>query len=143
LSRGFFVACDANIQKEATLKKRLAGPVLEWPKLLLWGLWIGALAVLGDVCSDGPDGIEWAAMGMKRTISALGLNGWDEVKAVLKEFMWIDVLHDEEGRRIYQSLGMPDGGGRGLSGWLEEDATWAPSGELADEALHRLTGLCA
>lgn len=108
--------CDADVQKEATLKNRLSGPVLEWPRLLLWGLWMGALAVLGDVGSNGPDGIEWVAMGMKRTINALGLNGWDEVKAVLKEFLWIDLLHDEEGQKIYQSLGMPDGGASELSG---------------------------
>ena len=92
--------------QEETLKTRLAGPVLEWPKLLLWGLWIARLAVLGGVSSDPRDDLEWVVMGMKRTINALGLHGWEEVKAVLKQFLWIDVLHDEEGRRIYQSLGM-------------------------------------
>ncbi|KAK1830916.1 hypothetical protein QBC39DRAFT_308159 [Podospora conica] len=130
-------------QVEETLKNRLAGPVLEWPKLLLWGLWIGALAVLDDVSSDGPVSIEWVVLGMKRTINSLGLNGWEEVKAVLKEFLWIDVLHDDDGRKIYQSLGMPGERCNEVSGWMEEDAAWVSSRELVDESLRPVTGLYA
>ncbi|KAB5542961.1 hypothetical protein GE09DRAFT_1289600 [Coniochaeta sp. 2T2.1] len=38
-----------------------------------------------------------------RTAPALGLTAWTEVRRVLKRFLWVDVIHDEPGRRIFDT----------------------------------------
>ena len=60
------------------------------------------------------------------------------------ERLWIDVLHDDEGRRIYQSLGM-DGervGGSTRNCWVADDAELFVT-ELENGAVYPLTDVRA
>ena len=66
--------------------------------LLLWALVISAISVFEDCEQD------WLQRGISGLMAELELHTWLEVKAVLKRFLWVDGLHDQQGKAIFEKL---------------------------------------
>ena len=67
-------------------------------EVTLWLLIVGAMAVFRI---DGEDA-EWMAESWRERIPAEW--AWDEAHRRLRGFPWISVLHDEPGRRVFETL---------------------------------------
>lgn len=65
-------------------------------KLRLWLLFVSAVSGLYD--GSG----KWLDPSILQTLTDLSLKEWEDVKAILKAHLWIDVLHDSEGKRIME-----------------------------------------
>ncbi|KAB5566846.1 hypothetical protein GE09DRAFT_1284560 [Coniochaeta sp. 2T2.1] len=68
------------------------------------------LAFLGRVMVSGLDLAEQQQQRSRlldgkiiSTARALGLTAWTEMRRVLKGFLWVDVIHDEPGRRLFDT----------------------------------------
>lgn len=59
------------------------------PQVVLWLLLIGSLAVF-TAADDG-----WLTPWMRDTIDLCGRHDWDVLRGQLKDFPWIDILHDD------------------------------------------------
>ncbi|KAK0619620.1 hypothetical protein B0T14DRAFT_566449 [Immersiella caudata] len=66
--------------------------------LLLWALVISTISVFED-CEQ-----EWLQRGISGLMAELELHTWLEVKTVLKRFLWVDGLHDQQGKAIFEKL---------------------------------------
>jgi hypothetical protein len=65
-------------------------------KLTLWLLVVGRVSVLAS-----PEDSCWLKAKISTTSQALGLASWKEARLVLKTFIWIDAMHDEPGKIIF------------------------------------------
>jgi hypothetical protein len=77
-------------------------------KLLLWGAFVASVAIFEDFDE------EWLNDILLRTVVALGLQDWPETRAVLKDFLWIDIVFDQPAERLFRRLSPEDGGGTTL-----------------------------
>jgi hypothetical protein len=68
-----------------------------WLKMILWLTFVGRLSVL-----KGIDDYCWLEAQMLNTGRALGLESWPEARKILKTFLWVDIVHDDAGRRFFQ-----------------------------------------
>lgn len=68
----------------------------DYLKLTLWLLVIGRVSVL-----DSPEDSCWLKAKLSTTSQALGLLSWKEARLVLKTFIWMDAMHDEPGKIIF------------------------------------------
>jgi len=92
--RTVLTAFRTNINHQLPLDSDPAAAV----KLLLWGAFIAGVAIFDD--SEEV----WLNDLLQRSLAALGLRTWDDTRAVLKDFLWIDAVFDEPGRQLFQRL---------------------------------------
>lgn len=62
-------------------------------KVLLWLLVIIRIQVLDNALIEDQ---------LFQTVQALNLTSWDEILPILKGFLWVDVLHEEKARCIFE-----------------------------------------
>lgn len=74
-------------------QQRVHAPKLD--ELLLWTLFVSAVSVFETSDKD------WLSAMMMRTVSSLGLQTWGETRAVLKSFLWINMIFDTAGKRFF------------------------------------------
>lgn len=65
-------------------------------ELALWALVVGGIWMWDD-----PEGV-WIAPRIRVVARGLGIESWDEARSVLKRFPWIDRIHDESGRKVWE-----------------------------------------
>jgi hypothetical protein len=63
--------------------------------LVIWLIFIGGIWTSGD--SDG----RWLVSRVRRLVRRLGINSWAEVHSSVREFPWINALHDRPGRAVW------------------------------------------
>jgi hypothetical protein len=68
------------------------------PKLWLWAAFIARLR------QQPTEDYKWLNESMLRRIHDMGVARWEEVLAVLKEFIWVDGLYHEAGLRIFDEV---------------------------------------
>jgi hypothetical protein len=67
-------------------------------RVLLWLLTIGAISVFRE--SDDV----WLKPWIRENIHSCELESWSEMQDILDSFMWIGLVHDEPGKKIFDSL---------------------------------------
>jgi hypothetical protein len=77
----------------AVLTSAKAGPSLS--RLMLWGAFVASVSVF-----EGSDE-EWLVDMIVQSLSTLGLQTWTETRAVLKGFLWIDLVFDRAAERMF------------------------------------------
>lgn len=77
-------------------------------QLKLWLVYLGRMTVL-----DSPEDQPWLDKTLFGMIKALGLTTWVEVRAVLKGFLWVDILHDKAGEMVFDSAKRSEGAAPG------------------------------
>ncbi|KAJ4301484.1 hypothetical protein N0V90_003576 [Kalmusia sp. IMI 367209] len=65
-------------------------------ELKLWLLMMGGVWILDDVDA------EWLVPMAKEQARRMGLSRWDEAYEVLRKYPWIEALHDESGRTVWE-----------------------------------------
>ena len=65
-------------------------------ELAFWAMVIGGIWMWDD-----PGG-EWLAPKLRAASQDLGIKNWGEAHRVLKRFPWIDRIHDESGRQVWE-----------------------------------------
>ncbi|KAI0410435.1 hypothetical protein F5X98DRAFT_359577 [Xylaria grammica] len=66
-------------------------------RLALWLLMVGSVSVLTDSDSD------WIQPQLRHAAASLELQSWNQVRKVLSEFMWIDMVHGKAGKRVFEA----------------------------------------
>jgi hypothetical protein len=84
---------SANIRNSAT------GSLLRGDDTLEFKLW---LLFIGRVCIVAESESAWLQPEMKKTLDALNLTSWKAARERLKRYLWIDVIHDSDGRKAYE-----------------------------------------
>ena len=69
--------------------------------ILLWLTMIGGISVFSP--ADDP----WLIACLQTIIESCGVQTWTDLRAYLKQFLWIDFLHDKPGKAMYR-LAIPD-----------------------------------
>lgn len=67
-------------------------------QLMLWILIIGGISKLGG--SDD----SWVKESLRRQLEICQVRSWDEMRGILETFMWIGILHDKQGKDIFDSV---------------------------------------
>ncbi|KAK6334274.1 hypothetical protein TWF730_003488 [Orbilia blumenaviensis] len=67
------------------------------PEVMLWLLMIGAISVFGE-----EDDV-WLKPWLRVNFELCGVKRWADVKGVLKELMWMGIVLDKDGERVYES----------------------------------------
>ena len=80
--RGFLI-----IPKQASSEKL---------KALLWLLVVVRTSVLDDELID---------LQLAQAVQALDLSSWDEILVILKGFLWINILHKEQAKKLLDKIG--------------------------------------
>lgn len=68
-------------------------------ELNLWMTFVAAVSVLG-----GLDNHYWLREEVRKTTQHLNLTDWNMTRAVLKQLLWVEVIHDAPGKKFYESL---------------------------------------
>lgn len=71
-------------------------------KFALWLLVVARVSAL-----DSPEDSCWLKEKLFTTSQALGLTSWKETRLILKSFIWIDTMHDEPGKMIFDDAIFP------------------------------------
>jgi hypothetical protein len=80
--------------KAILLKLEIPTDVDIW-KVKLWLLFVAALSVLrGDTSI-------WLKESLLHCLKELKLPSWKDTKMVLKEYLWVDMIHDEEAEKVF------------------------------------------
>jgi hypothetical protein len=82
-------------------------PAPELAKLFLWALFVSTLSIFENLDQD------WLRVAMVQTVTSLGCTTWAETRVILKEFLWIDIIYSQPGKRIFDQWLDP---GRSSSG---------------------------
>lgn len=83
----------------AHLRDSIIGPVLMGDATLEFKLW---LLFVARICVVTENESPWLQPEMKKTLEALNLASWKAAKERLKRYLWIDVVHDNDGRKAYE-----------------------------------------
>lgn len=71
-------------------------------QLSLWILMIGAISIFDSVTDDSA---AWIKFRLRENVC---LNkdycSWPQLRLILKSYLWIDILHDAPGERIFESV---------------------------------------
>jgi len=62
------------------------------------------LMIVGGIWISGDDDREWLAPRTRMMAQRLGIDTWDEVRSSVSKFPWINALHDEPGRSLWNRL---------------------------------------
>lgn len=71
----------------------------EWQKLILWLTYVGRISVL-----DCPEDLGWLKEQSLNATRAIGPKSWVETRQILKSLVWVDVVHDEAGKRFFDDV---------------------------------------
>ncbi len=85
--------CDLQLR---TVRDGVSRDLLGARSLLLWGTFVASVSIFEDFDEDWLDEI------LVQTVWVLGLQGWGEVRAMLKDFLWIDLVFDQPGERLFR-----------------------------------------
>lgn len=66
-------------------------------KALLWLLVIVRILILDDELID---------LQLAQAVQALDLSSWDEILVILKGFLWVEILHKEQAKRLLDKIGI-------------------------------------
>ncbi|KAH8671617.1 hypothetical protein BX600DRAFT_251067 [Xylariales sp. PMI_506] len=66
-------------------------------KLILWLTFIRSLIPFDKVEDN-----DWVGNQLSRTRRVLGLTCWAEARKLIKGFLWVDIIHDEVGKRFFE-----------------------------------------
>ncbi|KAF3153699.1 hypothetical protein TWF225_010666 [Orbilia oligospora] len=66
------------------------------PEMILWLLMVGAIAVF-----EGEDDV-WLKPWLRVNFELCGVNGWEDLKGVLKGLMWVGFAFDKAGEEVYE-----------------------------------------
>jgi hypothetical protein len=83
------------------VQQSIVGPTSfhEMPcEVQLWVLFVAAISAVTD------EDDHWIIPLLKSTMRARGITTWNEVKEVIKKFLWIGVLFDNDGERVFEKL---------------------------------------
>lgn len=69
-------------------------------KLFVWVLVMGAIMAVGT-----PDRF-WFISALRPVASRLRLNSWEDMKALLVTFLWLDLTNDPDGRDVWDEVSM-------------------------------------
>ena len=67
-------------------------------KLLLWILFMGSIMVLGT-----PDS-HYFVSALSAVVRSLQLESWQDAKAILTTFLWLDMTNDIDGRDVWDEI---------------------------------------
>ena len=71
----------------------------EHPELCLW------LMMMGGIWTSGDDSVTaWLFSVALNTASSLGLETWSDVRTCVKQFPWVDKLHDQPGAELWKRI---------------------------------------
>ncbi|KIL95496.1 hypothetical protein FAVG1_00233 [Fusarium avenaceum] len=95
-----------NYQSRLAKPGHIAGRVKEVRGMLdehedefaLWVLVLGGISVLGK------DDRAWILSGLRDKASVLGVTTWNEARKCLVKFPWINVIHDEPSRKLWDEM---------------------------------------
>jgi hypothetical protein len=68
------------------------------PNLMLWLLMISAVSIFS--VHDAP----WLKVRLQRQLNMHGITAWKDARAILKSFLWIDLLYDKPGIAVFELL---------------------------------------
>lgn len=68
-------------------------------RLLPWLLMIGAMSIYTET-----DDQLWLRPWLKSKLEQCEVDTWEELQALLKSFLWIEMLHDKPGKALFDSL---------------------------------------
>ncbi|KLP10569.1 uncharacterized protein FFB20_07446 [Fusarium fujikuroi] len=66
------------------------------------------LLSLGGISVSLPDGREWFVEALREQASLLGIMAWEQVKGCLAKFPWMDAIHDEPIRKLWDQVRLMD-----------------------------------
>ncbi|OTA52248.1 hypothetical protein K449DRAFT_391545 [Hypoxylon sp. EC38] len=66
-------------------------------QLQLWLLMVGAISVFGKTDYD------WLKPPLRTTMNLCQIGSWTDMRHLLSTFMWIEIVHDEPGKSIFDS----------------------------------------
>jgi len=76
-------------------------------QFLLWALFITTVSLCEDNIGDNnndDDMQKWFRACLIQILTVLPLRTWAEVKAALKRFLWVDLLHDRPARVVFERV---------------------------------------
>lgn len=85
------------IRMKNTLEMLLSSSAAD-KALTTWLLFVGGLSVLSKSDQD------WAADNIRRITDEMGIHDWVAVRELLGQFPWINTLHDESARALWNSV---------------------------------------
>ncbi|KAH7151901.1 hypothetical protein B0J13DRAFT_251043 [Dactylonectria estremocensis] len=80
---------------KTALQAQQMPPAPEQARLLLWALFISKLSVFEDTDQD------WLNEAMVQTALSLDLRTWPQTRVVLKSFLWVDLVYNQSGKRLF------------------------------------------
>lgn len=66
------------------------------------------LLILGGISVSLPDGREWFVEKLREQASLLGIMTWEQVKGYLARFPWMNAIHDEPSRKLWDQVRLMD-----------------------------------
>ncbi|EAW17781.1 uncharacterized protein NFIA_077140 [Aspergillus fischeri NRRL 181] len=81
---------------KASLLEQTSPPLVEQASLLLWSLFVTCLSIFEEQDQ------EWLRALVVQTVHTLGLRTWADTRAVLKSFLWVDLMLDQAGERVFE-----------------------------------------
>ncbi|KAH6900766.1 hypothetical protein B0T10DRAFT_36862 [Thelonectria olida] len=84
----------ADCLKGALLAHQLP-PAPEFAKFFLWAFLVSTLSIFENLDQD------WLRVAMVETAKSLSCRTWAETRVILKEFLWIDMIHNQRGKQIF------------------------------------------
>lgn len=68
----------------------------------LWLLMIGKISIFVFDTDDSA----WIRSSLREQIGINEVCAWPQLRQILKSFLWIDILHDEPGRKLFESINL-------------------------------------
>lgn len=66
------------------------------------------LLILGGISVPATDGREWFVEKLQEQASLLGIMTWEQVKGSLARFPWMNAIHDEPSRKLWNQVRLMD-----------------------------------
>ena len=92
----FYVSLGGVVPYKAEMMKLLARYAVPWPSLLALRLWV---LVIGGMLTEEEVRV-WHVREISQTMHQLGLEGWMDAYAVIKETLWVNGTLDDEAERL-------------------------------------------
>lgn len=92
--KGVLSAWHCNLQLVAASEDGVGDTSGAW-KLLLWGVFVASVSVFEDYTEP------WLNRVLVQCLDTLGLRNWTETRDALKELLWIEVVFDKAGERLF------------------------------------------
>lgn len=73
-------------------------PEPEFAKLMLWALFVSTVAIFESCDQD------WLRFAVAQIVASLGCSTWVDTRAILKEFLWIDMVYEKPGKKLFDQL---------------------------------------